>query len=209
MELLFNGYRLKFADGGVEVFRNESKLYYNKRPIFVNIKTYLAVTEFHDGVYEETVASGDGIIASGKLVTPSGSSFFFEDTYTVEPSGIKVDRKVRVDRAEDDLGFSSKISFVMAASDQVPDYNCFAPGVWYKQNEFAPEYAMGKDLECEYFWYPETGCALPMFAMQHIATGETAAISRWASNVTMRNTDIEASENRTDRSYTIDRKSVV
>ena len=147
MELMYNGYMLKFTGGGIEVSIDDSLLYFNKRPIFVNLKTSLAVTEFHDAAYEETVRNGEEIIAHGKIVTPSGSVFLFEDTYTAEHSGIRVERKVRVDRTGDDLGFSSKISFIMAVSDQVRDYDCFAPGVWYRQNEFAPEYAMGKDLD--------------------------------------------------------------
>ena len=53
-----------------------------------------------------------------------------------------------------------------------------------------PEYVIGKDLDCEYFWRMETAYALPLFAMQNIASGETAALSRWAADVTMRDPDI-------------------
>lgn len=203
MELHYNDYVLAFADGGVEVTRNGKRLFYNKRPMFVHVKTAMAVTEFYDGAYGETAMDGDTVYARGSLTTPAGSVFAFEDAYSVRPSGVKVDRRVRVDHVGDDLGFSSKISFVAASSDRVRDYDCFAPGVWYKQNEFAPEYALGKDLDCEYFWFPETGCALPLFAMQHIGTGETAAISRWASDVTMRSAGTESSENFVDPTYTI------
>src|SRR5690606_13599735 len=59
-------------------------------------------------------------------------------------------------KASDDLGFSTKISFVAAESDDPRDYDCFAPGVWYRRNEFAPDTAIGKDPGCEYFWRMET-----------------------------------------------------
>ena len=105
--------------------------------------------------------------------------------------------------AGDDLGFSSKFSLVMAESADPHDYQCFAPGVWYRQNEFGPDELMGKDLDCEYFWMLETRCALPLFAMHHIGSGEMASLSRWASDVTMRTLGIEQSENNTDPKFTI------
>jgi hypothetical protein len=91
----------------------------------------------------------------------------------------------------------------MAESDDTHDYNCFAPGVWYKQNEFAPDHSFGKDLDCEYFWRMETSYALPLFAMQNIASGETATLSRWAADVTMKSLDILLSENYADPKFTV------
>ncbi|NLN47157.1 MAG: hypothetical protein GX153_11435 [Clostridiaceae bacterium] len=203
MTLQYNGYELMFAEGGVGIYKYSKALYFNKRPLHVEVKTACAVTEFYNGPYAEVEFDDRSIVASGELATPAGSVFRFADTYSVESSGFRVTRTVQVVRSGGDLGFASKISFVMPASDRVRDYDCFAPGVWYQQNEYAPEYALGKDLDCEYFWCPETACALPLFAAQHIATGEAVAISRWASDVTMRSTESETSENFTDPTYTI------
>ncbi|MDF2960694.1 MAG: hypothetical protein K0S39_2429 [Paenibacillus sp.] len=203
MKLVTGDYTLIFKDGGAQVQKDGKLLYFNKRPMFVTVKTVVALSEFYDKAYSEIAVSGDTIIAKGTLTVPSGSEFSFADTYEATGAGFKVSRNVKVLRAGDDLGFSTKFSFVMTESDAPHDYNCFAPGVWYKQNEFARENAFGKDLDCEYFWKLETGCALPLFAMQNIASGEMAAISRWTSDVTMRSLDILQAANHVDPKFTI------
>gem|GEM_PF-6604991 len=198
MRLENGGYVLLFRDGGIEVRRDGRLLYYNRRPMFVTVKTAFAVNEFYDRPYDHIAAAGGGIVAGGVIAVPSGSAFAFTDTYEAAGDGFKVSRRVIVTRAADDLGFSTKFSLVTAESDDPRDYWCFAPGVWYKQNEFAPDTAIGKDLDCEYFWRMETCYALPLFAMQHIRSGETAALSRWAADMTMPSTDILRAENHTD-----------
>lgn len=202
MRLEYGGYTLIFDDGGLVIQKNNKTLYFNKRPMFVTVKTVLAISEFYDKAYEHVSKEGNDIVAKGTLVVPSGSEFSFSDVYSVNDKGFRVQRRVKVLKAGDDLGFSTKISFVASESDNPHDYNCFAPGVWYKQNEFALDEAFGKDLDCEYFWRMETCYGLPVFAMQNIASGETAALSRWAADVTMRDVNIMRSENYTDPSIT-------
>lgn len=153
--------------------------------MFVTVKTVLAISEFYDKAYSKISEEGDIVKAEGTITVPSGSEFSFTDLYTVSETGFKVERKVTVLKAGDDLGFSTKVSFVMTESDNPHDYNCFAPGVWYKQNEFAADQAFGKDLDCEYFWRMETCYALPLFAMQSIRSGEMMALSRWAADITV------------------------
>jgi hypothetical protein len=203
MKLESGDYTISFQEGGLEVLKKNKLLYFNKRPMFVTVKTVLAVSEFYDNAYNEITLSDGLIVAKGILTVPSGSEFSFSDIYETAGAGFKVRRNVKVLKAGDDLGFSTRISFVTTESDDPNDYNCFAPGVWYKQNEFAPDDSFGKDLNCEYFWRMETGYALPLFAMQNIVSGETAALSRWAADVTMRNVDIMQSENNADGKFTI------
>lgn len=203
MNLSAGAYTLIFKHGGVEVEKNNRILYFNKYPVFVTVKTVTAVSEFYNNTYSEICTYGDKIMAKGTVAVPSGSEFSFTDVYETTSEGFKMSRNVKVLKVGSDLGFSTKISFVMSESDKVYDYNCFAPGVWYKQNEFAPDYTFGKDLDCEYFWSMETCYALPLFAMQNITSGETAAISRWAADVTMRSLDIMQSENNVDPKFSI------
>lgn len=202
-KLVYGDYNLIFMDGGFEVRKMGKLLYFNRRPMYVILKTAFALNEFYDAAYVETVLRGSTVEAKGTLTAPSGSVFSFADVYTTTGTGFKVSRNIRVLQAGDDLGFSTKLSFVMSESDDPHCYNCFAPGVWYKQNAFAPDGAFGKDLDCEYFWRRETCFALPVFAMQSMASGETVAFSRWASNVTMRTQDVMQSENLTDPKCTI------
>lgn len=203
MKLTCEDYTLTFENGGVAVWKDRQMLYYNKRPMYVTVKTSFAISEFYDGAYSEVTQHDDLIEAKGTLTVPSGSQFAFTDLYEVAGSGFKIRRNVKVLKVGDDLGFSTKISLVMAESDNTRDYHYFAPGVWYKQNEFAPDYAIGKDLDCEYFWRSETAYGLPLFAMQNIASGEMVAFSRWAADVTMPSTDILKAENYVDPRCTV------
>lgn len=203
MELSCGDYTLIFIHGGMQVRKNGRLLYFNKRPMYVTVKTAMAVNEFYDRAYADVRAIGGAIRAEGILTVPSGSAFSFLDVYEAAGTGFKVSRNVKVLKAGDDLGFSTKVSWTVADSDDVRDYNCFAPGVWYKQNEFAPDDAFGKDLDNEYFWRMETCYALPLFAMQHIASGETAALSRWAADATLPTTDVMRSENIADPKCTV------
>jgi hypothetical protein len=203
MELRQGEYILLFTEGGIEVRKNERLLYVNRRPMFVTVKTAFAVSEFSDGSYEDVSACDGAIEARGTMTLPSGSAFAFTDVYEAADAGFRVSRRVEVLAAGDDLGFSTKVSLAMVESENVRDYDCFAPGFWYRQNEFAPDSAMGRDLDNEYFWAMETRYALPLFAMQHIGSGETAALSRWAADVTLPTTDVVRSENFTDPRCTV------
>ena len=196
-------YRLRFANGGVEVLKDGKLLYYNKRPMYAFVKTALSITEFYDAPYQTIAQEGERVTAGGRLQSPTGSVLAFADTYEPAEGGFKVSRTVTVLNNTDDLGFASKIAFVLAASDAVRDYDYFAPANWYRQNEYSKPYSMGHDLDCEYFWRRETAYTLPLFAAQHKATGETVMLSRWAADVTMRDHSFVQSEHIVDRKFTI------
>jgi hypothetical protein len=196
-------YGMRFTNGGVEVLRDGKVLYDNKRPIYAFIKTALSITEFYDAPYQDVVETRGRVSAGGRLKSPTGAVLAFQDVYEPAETGFKVSRTVTVLKNIDDLGFASKIAFVLAASDEVRDYDYFAPANWYRQNEYAKPYIMGYDLDCEYFWRREVNYTLPMFAAQHRATGETVTLSRWASDVTMRDHDFVQSEHIVDRKFTI------
>jgi hypothetical protein len=148
-------YLMKFSNGGIEVLRNGEILYFNKRPMYAFIKTAMSITEFYDAPYDQVDSKGNTIIASGMLKPPTGSELAFQDIYEAAGTGFKVSRTVTVLKNIDDFGFASKIAFVMAASDDVHDYDIFAPANWYRQNEYAKPHVMGYDKDCEYFWRRE------------------------------------------------------
>ncbi|MGI6692075.1 MAG: hypothetical protein ACOX63_14715 [Christensenellales bacterium] len=196
-------YRLQFADGGVQVLRGEQLLYYNKRPMYAFIKTALSITEFYDAPYQQVKQSNNAIVGTGLLRSPTGSELLFEDRYEPQQSGFKISRKVTVKKNVDDYGFATKVAFVMAASDEIRDYDYFAPANWYKLNEYAKPHVMGYDLDCEYFWRREVNFTLPLFAAQNRASGEMVMLSRWAADVTMRDHNFVQSEHIVDRKFTI------
>ncbi|MCR5676050.1 MAG: hypothetical protein K6G16_10125 [Lachnospiraceae bacterium] len=180
-------YELLFHDGGVEIGKEGKVLYFNRRPMYAYVKTAMAVTEFFDRAYTELSAEGDGrVIAGGVLETPNGSALRFADTYETQADGVVISRTVTVlKKGADDLGFASRISFVLADADTVRDLHCFAPATWYRDNEFAGPHVTGFDPDCEYFWRRETAMTLPLFAAKSKRTGETIMLSRNRADVTL------------------------
>ncbi len=203
MMIQSGNYLMRFSCGGVEVLRDGEVLYFNKRPMYAFIKTALSITEFYDAPYQEVIQSSNGVTASGLLKSPTGAELQFKDVYEPNGTGFKVSRTVTVLKNIDDYGFASKIAFVMASSDNVRDYDYFAPANWYRQNEYAKPHVLGYDLDCEYFWRREVNYTLPLFAAQSKSTGEMVMLSRWAADITMRDHNFVQSEHIVDRKFTI------
>ena len=146
---------------------------------------------------DETVSeTQDGVLASAAFVTGNGSILRVEDRYTDEHGALRISRSAVVVRADQrDLGFQTKISFCQRASETLEDFEYFSPGQWYRDNRYAAPYAMGKDMNLSYHWRKETYSGLPMFAMRHIASGESICLSRWAADATLPSLDRTATEN--------------
>lgn len=214
MKLRTGKYDIIFENGGVEIVKDGKVLYFNKRPIYVFVKTAMAVTEFFDKAYDEinkeiNKENEDVITAGGIFETPNGSRLKFEDRYEAQSGstmadGVVISRKVTVlEKGADDLGFASKISFVLADAEGIRDYDCFAPATWYKDNEFARPYVVGFDPDCEYNWRKETGMTLPLFAAQSKRSGETIMLSREKSDVTLPGRRSNKFSQMIDRDFTV------
>lgn len=196
MQFTLGQYSILFENGGVEVKKENKLLYFNHRPVYVSVKTYAGIMEFRDIAYE-TVCEEDGkILASATFVTDFGSALLVKDVYSIEGNALKIARKTVVKKTDErDLGFQTKISFYQAVSDELRDFDYFSPGQWYKDNKYAGFYALGKRMDLQYYWRKETNSGLPLFAMQHIATGETVSMSRWAADATLPSLDRTSNEN--------------
>ena len=81
MEINSGNYKLKFANGGIELYKDSKLLYFNKRPVYAFIKTALSITEFYDTVYDEVSESSGKVTAMGVLKSPTGSELAFCDVY--------------------------------------------------------------------------------------------------------------------------------
>ena len=204
MKLQYGAYELKFENGGISIEKAGSMLYYNKRPMYAFVKTTMAVTEFFDKAYDEVTSEEDGSVrGKGVLITPNGSELAFEDTYLIESSGVVISRMLKVlSKGEEDLGFASKISFVLPDAETIRDYHCFAPATWYRDNEFARPYVVGFDPDCEYNWRKETGLTLPLFSAMSRKSGETIMLSRSKADVTLPGQRMYHFTQAIDRDYT-------
>lgn len=196
MKMTIGEYEVQFENGGVKVIRDGRTLYFNARPVYVSVKTYAAINEFRDVAYGRVCRTGDGVTGESLFVTKNGSEILVRDRYAVCGGGLKITRNAEVRKTdEDDLGFQTKISFYHAASDELRDFDCFSPGQWYRDNAFAADFAPGKNPDLQYHWRKETYSGLPMFAMQHKASGEAICMSRWAADATLPSLDRTATEN--------------
>ena len=196
MKLTPGEYHVCFEDGGIRVDKGGKTLYFNARPVYVSVKTYAAINEFRDMAYEHTEERDGAVTGEALFVTGNGSEIRVRDTYTVEGKNLKIARSATVEkRAEEDLGFQTKISFYQAVSDELRDFDYFSPGQWYRNNEYAADFAPGKNMDLQYYWRKETYSGLPMFAMQHKDSGETIAMSRWAADATLPSLDRTTTEN--------------
>lgn len=203
MDISVGKYTMRFQNGGIQVLKDDTLLYYNKRPMYAFIKTALSITEFYDKAYEDVYQEDGRIVAKGILKSPTGSELAFTDVYETMDSSIKVSRTIKVLKNVDDFGFASKIALVLADSDNMRDYDYFAPANWYRQNEYAAPHVVGYDLDCEYFWRNEVNYTLPMFAVQNKSTGEMVMFSRWTADITMRDLNFVRSEHIVDPKFTI------
>ena len=61
MRICLGAYEVCFASGGVEVRRDRQLLYFNRRPVYVSVKTYGAINEFRDMPYDR-LAEQDGTV---------------------------------------------------------------------------------------------------------------------------------------------------
>ena len=196
MSISLGEYCLRFEHGGLRVTKGERTLYFNRRPVYVSVKTYAAINEFRDTAYEQTEEKDGGAVCGATFVTKNGSEIRVTDTYTVQDSALKIARRAEVVKSHpDDLGFQTKISFYQAATDELRDFEYFSPGQWYLDNRYAADFAPGKNMDLQYYWRKETYSGLPMFAMRHKESGETIALSRWAADATLPSLDRTATEN--------------
>ena len=196
MQISLGNYILRFEDGGYRVMRDGQVLYFNARPVYVSVKTYAAINEFRDIGYDLILEKEDAVTGEAVFTTKNGSEIAVRDTYTACGETLKIARSATVLKGgSDDLGFQTKISFYPTASEELRDYDYFSPGQWYRNNEYAADFALGRNMDLQYYWRKETYSGLPMFAMQHKASGETIAMSRWAADATLPSLDRTTTEN--------------
>ncbi len=189
-------YQVRFADGGIRVLKNGETLYFNARPVYVSVKTYGAINEFRDIAYDRVEERDGAVTGESLFVTKNGSEIAVRDLWSVCGGTLKITREAKVLKSsEDDLGFQTKISFYQTLSEELRDYDYFSPGQWYRDNAYAADFALGKNMDLQYYWRKETWSGLPMFAMRHKESGETVSLSRWEADATLPSLDRTATEN--------------
>ena len=157
MKISLGAYEVSFINGGVQVSRGGKLLYFNHRPVYVSVKTYGAINEFRDIAYDR-VGEQDGTVTGESLfITKNGSEIAVRDIWSVSGGTLKIAREAEVRKSsDDDLGFQTKISFYQAVSDELRDFDYFSPGQWYRDNEYAADFAPGKNMDLQYYWRKET-----------------------------------------------------
>ena len=131
MKICLGPYEVCFADGGVRVSRDHQALYFNRRPVYVSVKTYGAINEFRDAAYDRVEERDGAVTGECLFVTKNGSEIAVRDTWSADGGTLKIARVAEVRKSSgDDLGFQTKISFYQAVSDELRDFEYFSPGQW-------------------------------------------------------------------------------
>lgn len=185
-------------DGGIKIEKNGELLYENATPLVAYVKNPDTQAVNYSGKYAEVQSTPAGIFCSGSVATKFGSLLFFEDCYRITDETITLQRKVTVDKVSEEIGFATAFSLEMKKSSKVEDFRYFAPGFWYDHNVFAPDSVMGKDMNCEYFWFFETHLGLPVFTAFHDESSECISFARAKADVRMRSEGVSFSENSVD-----------
>lgn len=163
---------------GISILSGSTVLYDNPNPLKISIKINETTEAIFTGKYSSCTSQADGSkVCTGSVTTANGSVFNFTDTYNIQSyndNGISMSRTVSVANANaNDKGFNSLYTLSADLSSNARDYDYFAPGVWYKQNDAAPSGAIGQNLDAgTYFYIKETRLASPLFMIQHKSTGQ-------------------------------------
>ena len=171
---------------GVKILNNAITLYNQESPIMLYIyNNKKEDTAYYTG-YKTVRIQNQLISATGWVTTDNGSIFRFDDQYNVSNENtIVFSRNVSIEKATSgDIGFATRFGLVSYTGSTLRDYNMFAPGVWYKQNENVVKNAIAADYSKEYFLIKESRLTLPMFSMQNIANGETISLCHKDANLT-------------------------
>ena len=208
IEMRSGAYTLRFSKHetgfGLTVLHEDVPVFASEKPCRLFAKKPTAVAWEISVPYTQVELIEDQVSACATVETPYGGVFTFEDMWCVnETDGFLLSRKVRVVKeTPDHAGFASGFSLAMLQNQSLEEINAFAPGAWYQKNEFVPQHFIGYQKNLRYHWFFETQYALPMFAVQDPASGETACLSRPKADVTLRNTDTMVHNQMVDATIT-------
>jgi len=158
------------------------RLYRTQKPLIIMLKDYAAKMVDYEAAYDKVEMTDGKAVATGSVKTLLGSTFTFTDTITPynDDGTFLYERHVEVSQAhDDDLGFDSRISLGVLQGQKCKDFNYFAPGAIYRQNQWTRPHALISELDREdYHWFRDAHFTLPLFSMQHIQSGDAVTFAR-------------------------------
>jgi len=170
------------AGYGYAVYRDALCLYRTQKPAIIMLKDYAAKMVEHESAYDSVTVQDGMAVAVGTVRTDLGSCFTFTDTVSCEGDDgtFLFERHVEVSNAQaDDLGFDSRISLGVLTGQNMDEFNYFAPGSVYRQNQWTRPHAYIRELDAnDYHWYRDAHFTLPLFSMQHILSGDAVTFAR-------------------------------
>lgn len=157
---------------GVRLLSSEGKQaeFSVPKPITLEIKgDGSEVPEVYESEYSEFQIDSGILTCRSTVTTANGSEFLFEDSYRAlaDETSFMFERKVSVLKADEkDRGFSTQFAISEAAQRRLEDYDYFAPGVWYSDNQSVVSGAIASDYNDEHFYFRVTRLPIPLMMMQ-------------------------------------------
>ncbi|WP_407429502.1 hypothetical protein [Arcticibacter sp.] len=143
-----------------------------KHPVTL-IKDSVHLNSYYSTVKQE----GKLIICKATIKTEAGSVFDVTDKYSSDSLGFRLDREIKVAKDNPaDLWFNSFFTLRTAVKSELDDFEFFAPGIWYKDNNYLSSNALASDYSHHYFYFREDRLPLPVVMRRNKVSGATVTL---------------------------------
>lgn len=128
--------------------------------------------------YQSVTSGNDKIFCEAVVTSKSGSKLLVVDVYKSLANNLfEVSRAVTVQEVNpEDIGFSTRYTFMSQDKQPISDYDLFVPGIWYKDNAYVRKGALASDYSDNDFWFREDRLPLPFIMLRDKSSGTTFSI---------------------------------
>ena len=175
-------YQLEFTrqpEGyGIRICHGKQMLFAQNRPLQLILFSPEAVSvpcgeTAYGSAYALVESTDEGIMASGKIRTPQGTTVEFEDLYEETEGGFTLRRKVEIQETQEEgKGFATAYSIGSCLPSPPPAaYEYFIPSILYRNTEEMHPQAIAADLDVERMYVKETRTGIPLAMARDTASG--------------------------------------
>ena len=182
LRLKARNYRLEFTRQpkgyGIRICHGKQMLFAQNRPLQLILFSPEAVSvpcgeTAYGSAYALVESTDEGIMASGKIRTPQGTTVEFEDLYEETEGGFTLRRKVEIQETQEEgKGFATAYSIGSCLPSPPPAaYEYFIPSILYRNTEEMHPQAIAADLDVERMYVKETRTGIPLAMARDTASG--------------------------------------
>lgn len=132
------------------------------------------------GYYNTVISSGNALICKGKIKSSQGTVFSVKDIYSAEDNNsFIINRHLKIIKANQGDGFfNSYFGIEPSDNSSLKEYQFFAPGIWYKNNNHMKPGSLARNYRDHYFYFREDRMPLPVIMLRQKDSGITISLTR-------------------------------